>query len=447
MKLIILLVVVIELALFFSRTTVERGIRWGVNPGFIQRGEFYFQKGTLRALEYIQSIDDGFYRIEGFERSPNAAVVQGCYGTSGYLGFCRPGIVDFHETMQLSRKSPRLASYRDGLDMRNRLHTLLSVKYYVTSNRDKIPPQYVYVKSFGDTHVFMNKYYLPLGFVYRAYIDRQTFNSLPVTVKDAVLIKSFVSDVSYSGLKRVDDPRIDKIQNIPLSESMTTTHNMRILAGSIPDAIEYVSMNNDPQIVVDLTHAMINDGLRVRIDMESTGNSLGQVFWRGDTFSEKKSKTFRIKPGRKEYVVMINERDISSIRLDVGNKRGEHFTIQSIVLSNISLSESKAGWDTFPADVEKQQESFKITNFQEDHINGNIALDSHGMVFFGIPYDKGWRIKVNGQRFEPRRINIAFMGIPVKKGFYRIELKYVPPYLYAYYKKPLITAFRNNNAK
>ncbi len=126
MKFIILLIVVIELALF-SRTTIKRNIRWSLDPGFIKRGGVpqYFGKNTLRALEYLKSIDNGFYRIEGFKRSRNAAVVQGCYGTSGYFGFARPGIVDFHETMRLSRKSPRLASYRDGLDMRNRLHTLL----------------------------------------------------------------------------------------------------------------------------------------------------------------------------------------------------------------------------------------------------------------------------------------------------------------------------------
>ena len=462
MKFIILVIVVIELALF-SRTTVGRGIRWSLDPEFIKRGEFYFQKGTLRALEYIKSIDNGFYRIEGFERSRNAAVVQDCYGTSGYLGFCRPGIVDFHETMRLSRKSPRLASYRDGLDMRNRLHTLLSVKYYLTCNRDTIPPEYVYLKSFGNTHVFMNKYSLPLGFSYKAYIDRPTFNSLPVNIKDAVLIKSFVSDTTYLNLKMVDDPRIDNIQKIRLSESMITTYNMRILAGTIPNAIEYISTNNDPQIIVDLTHVPINDGVRIRIDVESAGNSFGQIFWRGDKFCEGKSKKFRIKPGRKEYVVMIDEHDISSIRLDVGKKAGKHFTIHNIRLSNISFSVSKSKWDTFPADVNKlQQKKFTITDFQEDHIYGNITLEKDEMVFFGIPYDKGWRVRVNGKSVEPEKINIGFMGIPLKEGFHSIELKYVPPYFYAgiivsiisliftcffYYKKPFIIAFRNNRTE
>ena len=463
MKFIILLIVVIEFALF-SRTTIERNIRWSLDPGFIKSGEVpaYFGKSTLRALDYIKSIDKGFYRIEGFKRSRNAAVVQDCYGTSGYFGFARPGIVDFHETMRLSRKSPRLASYRDGLGMRNRLHTLLSVKYYLTSDRDIIPPEYIYLKSFGDTHIFMNKYSLPLGFSYNAYIDRLTFNSLPVNIKDAVLIKSFVSDTAYPDLKMVDDPRRDNIQKIRFSDSMITTYNMRILTGAIPNAIEYVSTNNDPQIIVDLTHVPINDGVRIRIDVESTGNSLGQVFWRGDKFCEEKSKRFRIKPGRKEYVVMVDGHDISSIRLDIGRKAGRHFTIHSIVLSNIYFSVSKSKWDTFPADVEKlQQERFKITDFHEDHIYGNISLEKDGMVFFGIPYDKGWRVRVNGKSVEPKRINMGFMGIKLKKGFYRIELKYVPPYFYAgilvsiisliftcffYYKKPLITAFRNDRA-
>ena len=461
MKFIILLIVVTELALF-SRTTIRR-VSGSLDPGFIKRGELYFDKNTLRALEYIKSIDNGFYRSEGFLRSRNAALIQGCYGTRGYFGFCRPGIVDFHNTMGLSRKSPRLASYREGLDMRNRLHTLLNVKYYLTCSKDAVPPEYVYLKSFDNTHVFMNKYILPLGFVYYSYIDRMTFNSLPVKVKDAVLLKSFVADNTYPNLKIVDDPRIDNIQKIRLSKSMIATYNMRILSGTIPNEIEYVSTNNDPQIIVDLTHVPINDGVRIKIDLESTGNSFGQIFWRGKNFCEKKSKIFTIKPGRKEYVLMINEHDISSIRIDVGIKPVEHFTLHSIRLSNICFSVSKSSWDTFPADVDKlQQEKFKITDFHEDHIYGNITLEKDGMLFFGIPYDKGWRVRVNGKSVEPEKINIGFMGIQLKKGFHSIELKYVPPYLYAgiiisiisliftcflYYKKPFIIAFRNNRTK
>jgi hypothetical protein len=309
----------------------------------------------------------------------------------------------------------------------------------------------------------MNKYSLPLGFSYKAYIDRSTFNSLPVEIKDAVFVKSFVTDNTYPDLKKVDDPRIDNIQEITLSEGNVTTYNMRILSGTIPNTIEYISTNNDPQIIVDLTHVPIKDGLRIRIDVESEGNSFGQIFWRGDKFCEEKSKKFTIKPERKEYVLIIDEHDISSIRLDVGKKASEHFTIHSIRLSNICFSLSKPSWDTFVADVIKlQQEKFETTDFQEDHIYGNITLEKDGMVFFGIPYDEGWRVRVNGKSVEPEKINIGFMGIQLEKGFHSIELKYVPPYFYAgiivsiisliftfffYYKRPFVIAFRNDKIK
>jgi uncharacterized membrane protein YfhO len=52
------------------------------------------------------------------------------------------------------------------------------------------------------------------------------------------------------------------------------------------------------------------------------------------------------------------------------------------------------------------------------------------MVFFAIPYDKGWKVKVNGKPVEPVNINIAFMGIPLEKGFHNIELKFIPPFFY-----------------
>ncbi|MBD5452746.1 MAG: YfhO family protein [Lachnospiraceae bacterium] len=47
-----------------------------------------------------------------------------------------------------------------------------------------------------------------------------------------------------------------------------------------------------------------------------------------------------------------------------------------------------------------------------------------------IPYDKGWRVKINGKRVEAKDIQ-HFVALPVENGKYEIELRFVPRGLYA----------------
>jgi uncharacterized membrane protein YfhO len=50
------------------------------------------------------------------------------------------------------------------------------------------------------------------------------------------------------------------------------------------------------------------------------------------------------------------------------------------------------------------------------------------MLFFTIPFDKGWKIKVNGENKMFSRVNMGFTGIVLPKGKHNIELYNVPQY-------------------
>ncbi len=65
------------------------------------------------------------------------------------------------------------------------------------------------------------------------------------------------------------------------------------------------------------------------------------------------------------------------------------------------------------------------------YIKGAINTDKRRMLFFSIPYDRGWKAFVNGKETKPILINIGFMGLMLDKGKYTIELKYTPPLLWS----------------
>lgn len=52
------------------------------------------------------------------------------------------------------------------------------------------------------------------------------------------------------------------------------------------------------------------------------------------------------------------------------------------------------------------------------------------LVFFSVPYDKGWSATVNGEKAEIVRANVGFMAVVVPSGQQSIVFTYTPPMLY-----------------
>ena len=49
------------------------------------------------------------------------------------------------------------------------------------------------------------------------------------------------------------------------------------------------------------------------------------------------------------------------------------------------------------------------------------------MVFFSIPYDKGWSATVNGKAVDIEKVNVGFMAVPVGEGESQIVFTYKTP--------------------
>lgn len=64
-----------------------------------------------------------------------------------------------------------------------------------------------------------------------------------------------------------------------------------------------------------------------------------------------------------------------------------------------------------------------------DSIRGSILLKEDSFLFFSVPRDKGWLLKVNGEPRELVRANVGFMGVPLKAGSHSVLLEYSLPWL------------------
>jgi uncharacterized membrane protein YfhO len=76
-------------------------------------------------------------------------------------------------------------------------------------------------------------------------------------------------------------------------------------------------------------------------------------------------------------------------------------------------------------------DALSLTEHGQNRLAGTIDLKRPKLVFFSIPYDQGWKARVDGVPADLKRVNIGFMGLLLTAGHHRVELQFVPPLLHA----------------
>ncbi len=79
--------------------------------------------------------------------------------------------------------------------------------------------------------------------------------------------------------------------------------------------------------------------------------------------------------------------------------------------------------------LEKQQCCSKSFSFSSEGFVSEIDLNAPQLVFFSVPYSKGWTAEVNGKPAEVEKVNEGFMAVRAEKGENTIVFRYRTPYL------------------
>lgn len=79
--------------------------------------------------------------------------------------------------------------------------------------------------------------------------------------------------------------------------------------------------------------------------------------------------------------------------------------------------------------VARKANPFTMTQFSDNHIEGNIKLQTSQLLYWSIPFDIGWKAKVDGKEQKIEQVSFGFMGIPLSAGNHQISLQYEAPYV------------------
>jgi uncharacterized membrane protein YfhO len=152
----------------------------------------------------------------------------------------------------------------------------------------------------------------------------------------------------------------------------------------------------------------------------------------GFIYSNMKIQTFSIRSDKSPLISGIDDfiftLGIDLYGKDIKNSIGLNFGDPGIFsLGSIEMIFLPMG-DDYIKQVEALKEDH-LENVEEftNGIRGTANLKSSKIMVFSIPYSKGWTAFVNGKKTKLLRANTMFMALPLKAGFYNIELRYFTP--------------------
>lgn len=422
-----------ELALYFL-VVITIGINGFLfyspkSNGYINE---FLNKEQVKSMTYNSFIaitkdikDNSFYRVETYgDTIRNEALILDYKDVSGYFSLMNGTIADYLYNLEVIDQ--RNAYCFDGFDGRTILGTLASVKYFITTNKTSVPYGYKLIKKqkfkSKPYYLYENLYALPIGYTYNSFITEESYSMLNSLEKQnallhAAILKHEPNNINVTNAIAKKDIANLEAHLIP-NENVSITGNkitaktpgasIRITFTTVPDSEIYLRLNNFSVV----TKAPDINTLRVQ--------RKNKAIKRVNVRSPYNNAYF----GQKNYLVNTGiSKIVDQSWITITFKEAAVYTFDSIDILSYPLENFEASINSL------RHRSLNNVKHYNNTIEGDINLDSDGIMVFSIPYSKGWRAYVDDKKTELYRGNIMYMAIPLEAGFHDIKLIYQTPYL------------------
>ena len=280
-------------------------------------------------------------------------------------------------------------------------------KYFIGDDVDITG--YKKIDSIGNTSLYENVDVLPFMYVSYSYYNKKDYSKLKFPYNNEVILNNVVvnektNNVFNSKIKEIfirqSDIKYMDPSIVNNGDSITVKKNNSRMLIDIPEdarnKIIFISFNLTPQScrVGDLG-ITINGNLNKLTCKEwkyYNGNTTFNYVISGDTSNKVEVSFF--KGMYKIDNLKIYYMDYSDIK-DVNNK-----------VTEVNISDKTKG-DKIYASVETEKDGYFVTT---------------------LPYDKGFKIKVDGKEVSYEKVNTAYVGFKLPKGKHNIVIEYKAPF-------------------
>jgi uncharacterized membrane protein YfhO len=338
------------------------------------------------------------------------------------------------------------------------LDSFLNVKYYILPNEDKnIPVGYLLHRSYPNYSVYINEYHVELGYAFDQVISSQDFT---------IYYDYFQHEHYYNQLAVVSQDDLNELKEKLGIDSIGETNqflpfrqfnlNSAILELLLRGEDEAINVGTDiyfagnylpsernntfygPFIAQDL----IGDKITVHLDqpvcVDATSTNVCQVILKMSYGPNIKVSFFKDERlivedahGVSNFDKSGDQKFARSFYLREASDRIE-FEFMSDANNDLFIKNGIALFYQYQEDyIEKQKTLMKNSFNNIEHTSNKISFesdyDSAKMIVLSVPYDQGWKLKVNGVDTKIHKVNSGFMGMIALAGEQQYELEYTTP--------------------
>jgi len=365
---------------------------------------------TIKENTYIDIgvNDESFYRAASNDLETNISVNSHLNTSQYYWSISNGNVIDFRRYLGLSDRNNH---HYDNYDERYILHTLSSSKYFVS--KDELNPYgFTFNTNMNGYNLFRNNNPLSLMYVYKKSMLKKDWLKLDMVDKQEALLE-------YAVVENKDKLNSNDFNsNIINVDFVMNKNNLDI---------------NDNTIVVDRNDAYLD----LKVDSKGSGeyylvidnldsnvdSNIPITFSKGEKFVIFKSKSHNAYADKHDFIINLGYHDgfIDDIKINFVDKG--KFTFNSIRVVCEPLIDIKNQINDLNDLTIKK---LSITN---NKVDAELNVDEDSLLCISIPYTKGWKMYVDGNKVDIEKVNIMYMGTYLNKGSHNVELVYDTPLL------------------
>ncbi len=391
--------------------------------------------------------DDGFYRVDqkvyslNMDYLSNDSIING-YPSTYYYNTMSSGyisqVIDFYDVVNLNTT----AGY-NGFNNRMVLNAVHQVKYLLVheSEATDIPFGYIPKSSievikcepnpfntvdigryerdennqlvYETVDIYENQYFLPFGIWMDQFVLKEDTEALLPWQKEQLLLSAVLVEEEIAGLNAYtisgmeDFVRVDdyEVTNLTFDNQVLKAEDGAKITFTVPQMahhelyinilnLERVDQNQDFEIVYEVNGAR---------EVEAT-YAYGTNFYFPNP----------------NHLVRVGYFEEETAAVTIYFPKGEYrfekigYFLQDTI--------------TVAAKIENlQDQTLQDLTITENGFTGNITTSSPGMLWFSLPYNRGFKAFVNGEEVPIQLVNIGYMGLTLPAGEHDISFVYQTP--------------------
>lgn len=344
-----------------------------------------------------------FYRVDVINSTRGEAMLLDYYGTAEYFSMINKNIYEFYDGMMISPGKGVSSWALKNLDGRMILDSLLTVKYAESFQKDG------YIGKLEK-----NNYFLPLGYVYPNFIEKDRFMKYSPLERQEIMLQAVV-------IENDEESEVISFGNKRLDNTVQSSFGYSPIDGDI----NYININKNGDTI------QVNNESKIEFCVKEYTEGENYIYLEGVERNFDNSEVIKLKVGNKEVELSGKGKDDILINIETADnvtltfsKEGT-YKIKKICLYHLSEEHIKEA-------IEKlRRNSMQDIRIKDNIINGKIDSDVNGLLFLSIPYGKGWEAYIDGEKTDIYKANLGFVAISIEKGEHSVEFKYTTPGIFA----------------